>query len=177
MGYSPILGEKKPRGTVSNVGGWQAATPGLPSLILRVGSCACALPLAHAGETMRPLPIEPVDGSPPFVLGLAIIRGRPTAVVHLARLLGAPDRESVSRFVTVRLDDRAVALAVAGVLGIRVLEARSLETLPTVLGADGDVAIERVGQLDGRLLLVLQAIRILPDALWPPIRAAQQAAP
>jgi len=44
-------------------------------LLCRIGSRIGALALKDVRETMRPLPIEPLVGTPSFVLGLAIIRG------------------------------------------------------------------------------------------------------
>ena len=46
------------------------------SLICRVGDLLCAVPLALVGETMRPLPVEPLAGVPSYVRGVAIIRDR-----------------------------------------------------------------------------------------------------
>ena len=118
---------------------------------------------------MRPCPVEPLDGTPPYVLGLSIIRGRPTPVVHLGRLTGAGDTETVSRFVTLRLGSRTLALAVSSVLGVRELDTTGLESLPSILSTDGAVPIDRLAKLDDRLLFVLQATRILPETLWQKI--------
>ena len=53
----------------------------IPVLVVMVGARACAIPLDHVAETMRPLPIEPVAGTPGFVRGVSVIRGAPTPVV------------------------------------------------------------------------------------------------
>ncbi len=58
-----------------------------PVLVVMVGARACAFPLHHVAETMRPLPIEPVAGTPSFVRGVSVIRGMPTPVVDLKALL------------------------------------------------------------------------------------------
>ena len=139
---------------------------GVPSLVVAAGSRACAIPLAHAVETMRPLPIEAVIGTPSFVLGLAMVRGSATPVVHLGRLIGAVEDDAVGRFVTVRLGERRLALAVGSVLGVRELERRSLQELPSILGPDSAEVIEAVGKLDFQLLMVLRATRIIPQAAW-----------
>src|ERR1022692_3555789 len=81
------------------------------SLIVGAGSRACAIPIGHVAETMRPLPIEPIEGMPPFLLGLAVIRGTPVPVVSLSNLIGASHTETISRFVALRLGSRRVALA------------------------------------------------------------------
>jgi purine-binding chemotaxis protein CheW len=134
-----------------------------PSLICRVQTRLCALPLEHVVETLRPLPVEPVPGAAPFVLGLAVIRGVPVPVVDSARLLGARDVAQAGRFVTVTAGNRRVALAVDCVLGVRAVVPELLHALPPLLHeADTDV-IAAIGLLDAELLLVLRSARLLPD--------------
>jgi chemotaxis signal transduction protein len=58
-----------------------------PVFVVMVGARACAFPLHHVAETMRPLPIESVAGTPSFVRGVSVIRGVPTPVVDLKALL------------------------------------------------------------------------------------------
>jgi purine-binding chemotaxis protein CheW len=86
------------------------------TLVVRAQAYLCALPLHVVIETMRPLPIEPLAGVPPFVRGMSIIRGEPTPVIDLALLLGAM-RELPWRFVTIRSAGKQVALSVGAVAG------------------------------------------------------------
>jgi purine-binding chemotaxis protein CheW len=135
-------------------------------LICRVQTRLCALPLEHVIETLRPLPVEPVAGAPPFVLGLAVIRGAPLPVVDAARLLGAADAKA-ERFITVDAGNRRIALAVGRVLGVRAVAPESLHALPALLHeADTDV-IAAIGLLDAELLLVLRSARLLPEDALP----------
>ena len=132
------------------------------SLVCRVQARLCALPLEHAVETMRPLAVEPVAGAPSFVLGLAVVRGEPLAVVDAARVLGMQDAP-IGRFVTVAVGVRRIALAVGDVVGVRRLPPGSLRALPPLLHeAAGDV-VDAVGLLDAELLLMLRSARLLPD--------------
>jgi purine-binding chemotaxis protein CheW len=133
-------------------------------LLVSVGGHTCALPVAHVVETMRPLPVEPLRDMPPFVLGLSIIRGRPTPVVHLGRLVGAGDAP-VARFLSLRLESRALCLAAQAVVGVRELDTEGLAALPSVLG-EANGHIESVGRLDTGLVLVLRSMRILPESVW-----------
>jgi purine-binding chemotaxis protein CheW len=129
------------------------------SLICRVQTRLCALPLAHVVEMLRPLPVA---GAPPFVLGLAVIRGAPLPVVDSARLLGADDARA-GRFVTVNAGNRRVALAVDCVLGVRAVAPESLHALPPLLHEADSGVIAAIGLLDAELLLVLRSARLLPD--------------
>jgi len=140
------------------------------SLLCRVRSRWCALPLAQVVETMRLLPIEPLPGAPPFVLGLAVIRGAPVPVLDTARLLGAEDG-TVTRLVTMRTGDHEVAFAVDGVVGVRAIPGDELHALPPLLREVCAEAVTAIGTLDRDLLLVLSDARLVPDDLWARIGA------
>ena len=135
---------------------------GLPSLVVTVGTHACAIPLGHVIETMRPLPIEPLADMPPFVLGAAIVRGAPVPVVSVSALVGA-ERRPPARFVTIRVEARSVALAVDAVEGVVTLDTQTLGAMPPLLQHAAQDVIEAIAPLDDRLLLVLRAARIIPE--------------
>lgn len=132
-------------------------------LLCRLGSYRCALPLGHVLETMRPLPVEPLAGAPDFVTGLAVIRGLPTPVVDLARLLNEQTGQP-GRFVSLRVHDRQVAVAVDEVEGIFPLQPSA--QLPPLLSQARPQAISAMGQLDSHLLLVLQTGSLVPPSVW-----------
>jgi len=115
---------------------------------------------------MRPRPVALLKGVPPFVLGLAIVRGETLPVVHLGRLLRGDATDSVSRFVTLRLGSRRLALAVEGVLGVRDVNPDDLMGLPSLLGPESAQLVEAIGRLDAELLFVLSAMRIVPEPVW-----------
>jgi purine-binding chemotaxis protein CheW len=137
---------------------------GAASLVCRVGNLHCALPLAHVGETMRALPIEPLAGVPPFVRGVAVVRGRPTPVVDAGALL-LEGGSSTRAFVTVSPDDRPFMLAVDAVVGVTTMPDGLAGALPPLLQTPRLAAIAATGSLDGTLLLILEHARILPDAV------------
>lgn len=134
-------------------------------MLCRVGSVLAAVPLRDAGETMRPLPVEPLAGAPAWVAGAAVIRGAATPVVDAAWLLTGARQAGARRFVTVRAGERVVALAVGEVLGVRALPAGATAGLPPLL-RDASSA-EALGALDRELLVVLAGIREATEGLWP----------
>jgi purine-binding chemotaxis protein CheW len=140
------------------------------SLLCRVQTKLCALPLECVLETMRPLPVEPLSGAPQFVPGLAMIRGEPVPVVDAARLLGAEGARP-ARFVSVRAGERRVALAVDSVLGVRSIPAGSLRELPPLLRDASAEFVSAIGMLDAELLLILQSTRLVPEDLWTKLGA------
>lgn len=138
------------------------------ALVVTAGARRCAIPLSFVGETMRPLPVEPVGGAPAFVCGLSVIRGSPTLVIDLSLLLGSEGTaRAATRFVTLRVGTRVLALRVETVIGVRALESVRLAELPPLIHhAAGDV-LESIGTLDTELLVVLRAARLAPEHLWP----------
>ena len=145
-----------------------------PVLVVMVGARACAFPLHHVAETMRPLPIDPVAGTPGFVRGVSVIRGTPTPVVDLQALLeNSENSPNYGRFVTLKLDDRRVAIGVDSVVGLRNLDSAQLGELPPLLRDVTADLIESFGTRDAQLLLVLRAARIVPDEVWATLAAVE----
>ena len=122
----------------------------------------CALPIEHVVETMRPLPVVPMGEMPPFVLGLAVVRGAPVLVIGAARLLGVESGEP-TRFVVVRAGARRAALAVDAVLDVRPFGRAELAALPGLVRAD---VVAQIGAADAGLVVVLEAARAVPAEVW-----------
>jgi purine-binding chemotaxis protein CheW len=141
-------------------------------LMCRIGSLIGALALEDVRETMRPLPVEPLAGAPSFVLGLSIVRGFPVPVLDAGRLLNSAAPHPPSRFVSLKLGERTASLAVDAVLDIRALNAGILSETPPLLREAGSEIVSTIGALDARLLLVLEAARLVPAAVWNSIQAS-----
>ncbi len=140
-------------------------------LIVAAGARYCAFPLECVDETMRPLAIEPVAGTPDFVRGVAVIRGAAIPVVDLQALLGTASR-SFGRFVTLKIEDRRIAIGVDAVVGFMTIDVGRLGALPPLLrGASADV-VEAIGSRDRDVLVVLRAARLVPDDLWKTLEAS-----
>jgi len=138
-------------------------------LVYRAGAKLCGLPLEQLLESMRPLPTEPLAGLPDFVLGLALIRGRPTPVLDGRRLVGSPSEQAPERYLTLELGaatKRIVALAVDAVVGVRALPRALFGDLPSLLRTPiGDV-VRAVAPLDADLVLLLERTRLVSEDLW-----------
>lgn len=116
---------------------------------------------------MRPLAIEPVVGTPGFIVGVSVIRGAPIPVVDLKTLVENGENSAhYGRFVTLKVGARRVAIGVDGVVGLRHLESAQLQELPPMLRDVPTDYIEAIGTLDAQLLVVLRAARIVPDEVW-----------
>jgi purine-binding chemotaxis protein CheW len=145
------------------------------ALIVTVGTRACAIPVEHVGETMRPLPIESIADMPEFIRGVSVIRGTAVPVVDLGALLQTSDRsDTYGRFVTVKIGERRVAVAVDGVVGLRNLDLTQIGELPPLLRASDPRVIDAIGTCDAQLLIVLGAMRLVPDEVWMALEARER---
>ena len=71
-----------------------------------------------------------------------------------------------ARFVSLKLGERTAALAVDAVLDVCSLPAETLSNIPPLLlGGDAQL-VSVIGALDAKLLLVLEAARLVPDTVW-----------
>lgn len=131
------------------------------------GSHRVGLPLFAVSETMRPLALEALREPEGFVLGVSVIRGATVPVVDLGALLGREGaRPDFLRWVTLDLGERAVALAVDGVLDVITLEPDALQDLPPLLTQAGRDIVRSLALVDEKLLLVLEATKLAPDGLF-----------
>lgn len=145
-------------------------------LLCRARERLCALPLVHVLETMRALPIDPIPDMPYFVLGVAIIRGAAVPVVDVGRMVGGAGDAACARFVTLRLGERVVALALDTVVGVRAVPAAVMDEIAPLLRDADSSLVQAVSTLDAELLLVLQATRLLPESMWQAIDKRERAA-
>jgi purine-binding chemotaxis protein CheW len=112
-------------------------------------------------EVMRPQPIRAVAHARDGILGVATIRGALLPVVAAAALFGE-QVAAPTRFITLRLGDRSVALAVDEVLGLERIG--DVSALPPLLAQANAGVIEAIGQLDSELLLLLRTGYLTPFA-------------
>jgi purine-binding chemotaxis protein CheW len=147
-------------------------------LALRVGPSYVAVPVRHVVETMRPLRVEAIREAPVCVLGLAIIRGRPVPVIDASVIIGSSRAAApFERFVVLRVDERHVALAVDGVVGLRGVANSTLEAWPPLAAHPYSANLTAIGLLDAASLVVLETARVLPEAAWAAFEAHMEPPP
>ncbi|HEY0001213.1 MAG TPA: chemotaxis protein CheW [Actinoplanes sp.] len=144
---------------------------GMTSLVFRAGSLLCAIGLDEVVETMRPLETRPLAGTPAFVLGISVLRGVPTPVIDVARLLGGGPAEP-ERYVAVRTERGAMALATGVILGIRAIDAEAPGGHPALLAGGNSRLVAGVATIGAEPLLLLQSMRAVPDEVWEAAAAA-----
>lgn len=141
------------------------------ALIFSAGSRIGALPIGYVEEVMRPLPVERLASEQSLADGVALIRGAAVPVLNVEVLFGEAAKSKINRFITVRVGDRWVALAVSAVLGVRDMQEIDAGAVPPLLQDVAAGAVETVGRLDEQLLTVLQTSRLVPDELWAELDA------
>ncbi|GAA2526432.1 chemotaxis protein CheW [Pilimelia columellifera] len=133
------------------------------SLLFRAGALLCGVPMEDVVETMRPLPVRPLAGLPPHLLGVGVVRGRPTPVVDVAVLVTDRHAEP-SRFLVVRGERGPVALTTGPVLGVG-----------EVTSGRGDARlVSSVAAIDVRgdePVLLLTLANLVPDEVWAALPA------
>lgn len=135
-------------------------------LVFRASRLLCALHLDEVVETMRPLAVQPLAGTPPFVRGITIMRGVPAPVIDVAAALAGTEAP-VHRFVAVRTDRGPIAFATGEVLGIRpVTDVDTERQHSSLLGVTPTRLVAAVATLDTEPLFLLQSMRLVPDEVW-----------
>ncbi|GIF14064.1 chemotaxis protein CheW [Actinoplanes teichomyceticus] len=142
-----------------------ALDAGLVALVFRAGPLFCAISLDEVVETMRPLPTRPLAGTPPYVAGLTILRGEPSPVIDVARLLTGTTSD-IDRYVAVRGGPGPVACATGPVLGVRTVHATAPDGPSTLFTGASRALVAAVGTVGTEPLLVLRSIRSVPDEVW-----------
>jgi len=143
-------------------------TPG-ELVLVRLGGCRYALPMASVAEVGRPPGLTRVPGLPAWVAGVANWRGRVLAVLDLRGLLSAEagqlDRRG--RLVVLSHGGVRVGLLVEGVTGGATPDPDAVEPALAHLPAQtGGLLLGQVTDADGPYgLLDLDAVLALADAL------------
>ena len=115
-----------------------------------------AIPIDGVVEIMKLLPISPVPGARPQVLGLMSVRGRLSTVFSLRACLGLGPRrvDSRSRVLLVATAIEEVGFLVDEVRGVFRAEPDSLES-PTAFGGDPGPHVRGAARPDGELVVLL----------------------
>ncbi len=140
------------------------------SLLCRVGTLLCALPLEHVAETMRPMPVENIPGAPEYIVGMSVVRGAALPVVSLAHLF-AGDSADAGRLVVLGHGNRRVGVLVDEVVGVRSLPPEIFHRLPPLLRDAASRAVAEIGTLDGEFMVALAAARSVPEDVFRQVEA------
>jgi purine-binding chemotaxis protein CheW len=135
----------------------------LTVLQIKLGSEAYALPVTPLRAVYENMTVIAVPCTPPFIAGIANIRGRITPVLDMAVLLNVPRLTSAvsPALVVVSGEDVSLALRVDGIKEIVTFPTSSIGPLP-----ESGEALKRAGYLQGILTdgsTLVNVVAILKD--------------
>ena len=131
-------------------------------VVFSLGDEEFGVPITLVQEIIRYGAPRPIPGSPAHVEGVINLRGRIIPVVDLrARLRLAGERSADAKVVIVALDDLTVGVVVDEVREVLTLADDVCEPAPP--GTDDAAYVEAVGKLDGRLVVLLDMVRLLGE--------------
>jgi chemotaxis signal transduction protein len=138
-------------------------------VVVRLGGCRYALPMAAVAEVGRPPSLTRVPGLPAFVAGLANWRGRVLAVLDLRGLLAAESTplDRRGRLVVLQHTGVRVGLLVEAVAGEAAFDPDALEpALAHLPATTGSLLSGQVTDADGPYgVLDLDAVLALAEQL------------
>lgn len=142
--------ELRPRADLANVGEL------LEYLGFLLDGEGYAIPIDGLVEIMKPLPISPVPGARPQVLGLMSVRGRLSTVFSLRACLGLGPRrvDARARVLLVETALEQVGFLVDEVRGVFRADPESLEP-PSAFGGDPGPHVRGAARPDGDLVVLL----------------------
>lgn len=113
------------------------------------------IPAEKIVEITRNLEITQVPLSENYILGIANLRGRIITAIDLAKKINIPTRKSPNLNIIVEYEDELVAFVVEKVGDVLQIPVSKLETPPEKIEGINKEYIEKVYQLEDKILLLL----------------------
>lgn len=147
-------------------------------VIFRLADEEFGIQISQVKEIIRLQEITPMPKSPDFIEGVINLRGQIIAVMDLASRFGLAKakRTDSTRIVVGEVADRIVGLVVDEVPEVLRIQESSIDPTPGILESQIHAEFIRgVGKLDDRLIIILEASRILSvDEMGQVVAAASE---
>jgi purine-binding chemotaxis protein CheW len=133
-------------------------------VVFRLGDEDFGFPLAAVQEIARPVPITPVPNTPDWLVGVGNVRGDVVSMVDLRQFLGMTrNAAEAERLLVVqsKTDDLVVGLLVDNVRGLTSIIPENIRQPATPLEGRIPALLAGLAEVDGHLLGVLAAERLL----------------
>jgi purine-binding chemotaxis protein CheW len=133
-------------------------------VVFRLNGTPFALDIQNVQEIVQQSDIVSVPGAPPFILGIVNLRGRIMAVVDTKRLLGIGETSTDKVLVMVaQIDEHLVGFTVDEVEQVARIASDAVEPVSNLISSEETRKIEGVLRLGGKLVLLLDANRLLDE--------------
>lgn len=148
----------------------------LQLVLFRVAETAMAVPVAQVEYVERLGALMPVPGAPPFLRGVASLRGQVVPIVDLAERLGLGHHPlgPRARVLVVREEGQVVGMAVDDVLRVLYVPEDTVHPPPPVVARVSARFLAGVAHLQGDVVLVLNLQRVLTPEEAEAVRGARQ---
>ena len=134
----------------------------------RIGQQSYALPIHVVREIVRPRScgeITAVPQAPPHVAGVMNLRGRILPVIDLrTRFAVSPECSSKNRVIVIETEGKLAGLLVDAASEVLKVAAESVEPSPKLFGESNASYVKGVAKHMGRLVILLDADKLLPEA-------------
>ncbi|GBC99748.1 Chemotaxis protein CheW [bacterium HR17] len=133
-------------------------------VVFRLNGTLFALDIRNVQEIVQQSDIVQVPGAPLFILGIVNLRGRIMAVVDTKRLLGIGATPADKALVMVtQLGEHLVGFTVDAVEQVARITPDMVEPIGDLVTPEEARRLEGVLKLDGRLVLLLDATRLIDE--------------
>jgi purine-binding chemotaxis protein CheW len=134
-------------------------------VIFRLNETLFALDIRSVQEIVQQSDIVSVPSAPSFILGIVNLRGRIMAVVDSKRLLSIGETPIADRVLVMvaQIGEYLVGFTVDEVVQVTRIAAEAIEPVGELVAPDEARRLEGVLKLDGKLVLLLDADRLLDE--------------
>jgi purine-binding chemotaxis protein CheW len=132
-------------------------------VVFRLNGTLFALDIRSVQEIVQQSDIVLVPGAPPFIMGIVNLRGRIMAVVDSKRLLGIGTHDATDKVLVMvaQIGEHLVGFTVDEVVQVARIADDAVEPVGDLVAPEEAQRLEGVLKLDGQLVLLLNAERLL----------------
>lgn len=135
-------------------------------VIFCLGEEEYGIDINQVREIIRPKEVTPVPKAPAFIDGVINLRGRVIPVLDLRKRfeLASRDDSTTGRIVVVDISGQEIGMRVDQAKEVTKLDSSKIGEAPDVaMSSEMKEAIKGVGKLEGRLIILLNLDKILPE--------------
>ncbi len=140
----------------------ESAEEYLPVIEFLLAAEKYAFESAHVREVYPLKDFSPIPCTPPFILGLANVRGRMVSVIDIKKFFDLPEKGlgQLNKIIILRHDEMEFGILADAVLGVRSIPLNLIQPpLPTLSG----IRAEYLRGVTKEGLAILDAARLLAD--------------
>jgi len=132
-------------------------------VIFKLGEEEYGVDIMQVKEIIRPTTITKVPQMPPFVEGIISLRGEILPIIDLREKFGLPKAATTrsTRILVINLEDTTIGGIVDEVSEVLRLPNDSITPPPSVIKGSNAEYLKGVGQLSGRIIILLDMSKIL----------------